>query len=245
MTKKFVGSSGHGLKIRGAKHFIDEVDEARKVTNEVHRILTTEYNGAGTVFHDNSSTTQNQNLQTIVTYHNGQQRNLDWSIHFNAASFIDGPRGVEVLYYDAKDLSARVSAAISKTSGLKNRGAKQRKELYFLKNTTKPAILLEICFVDSKADVNLYHKNFNGICATIAEVLANYLGYTKKQTDIQKEEHSVAKELLNETGRDSCKEMIQRGISEGLFSSKHENVDKYTDKDLISYGMAYLNRKTK
>jgi len=28
MTRKYVGSSGHGLKIRGAKHFIDEVDEA-------------------------------------------------------------------------------------------------------------------------------------------------------------------------------------------------------------------------
>lgn len=94
MTKRFVGSSGHGLKIRGAKHFIDEVDEARKVTNEVHRILTTEYNGAGSMFHDNTSTTQNQHLQTIVNYHNGKQRDLDWSIHFNAASVIDGPRGL-------------------------------------------------------------------------------------------------------------------------------------------------------
>lgn len=180
MTKRFVGSSGHGLKIRGAKHFIDEVDEARKVTNEVHRILTTEYNGAGSMFHDNTSTTQNQNLQTIVNYHNGQQRDLDWSIHFNVASVIDGPRGVEVLYYDAKDLSARVSAAISKASGLKDRGAKQRTEVYFLKNTTKPAILFEICFIDSKADVELYQKNFKAICAAIAEVLAAHLGYANQ-----------------------------------------------------------------
>jgi len=198
MTKKFVGSSGHGLKIRGAKHFIDEVDEARKVTNEVHRILTSEYNGAGTVFHDNSSTTQNQNLQTIVTYHNGQQRDLDWSIHFNAASAIDGPRGVEVLYYDVKDLSARMSAAIAKASGLKDRGAKQRKELYFLKNTSKPAILIEVCFVDSKADVELYYSNFNAVCAAIAEVLAAHLGYTKAQTE-QAYDYAEAKVMLNDT----------------------------------------------
>lgn len=193
MTKRFVGSSGHGLKIRGAKHFIDEVDEARKVTNEVHRILTTEYNGAGSMFHDNTSTTQNQNLQTIVNYHNGQQRDLDWSIHFNAASVIDGPRGVEVLYYDAKDLSAKVSAAIAKSSGLKDRGAKRRTELYFLKNTTKPAILLEICFVDSKADVELYQKNFKAICAAIAEVLAAHLGYAN-----QSQKEKEAKVILND-----------------------------------------------
>ncbi|MGE8037910.1 N-acetylmuramoyl-L-alanine amidase [Lysinibacillus sp. NPDC093692] len=195
MTKRYVGSSGHGLKIRGAKHFIDEVDEARQVTNEVHRILTTQYNGAGSVFHDDTSTTQNQNLQTIVNYHNKQSRDLDWSIHFNAASVTDDPRGVEVLYYDMKDLSAKVSAAISKASGLKDRGPKQRPELYFLKNTYKPAILIEVCFVDSEGDVDLYHKNFNAICAAIAEVLATHLGYTKKE----EVKEAQAKVMLNDS----------------------------------------------
>ena len=61
----------------------------------------------------------------------------------------------------------------------------------------------------------------------------------------QKEGIELAQELLNETGRASCKEMIKRGVEEKLFSSKHENVDKYTDKELISYAMAYTNRKTK
>ncbi|MGE8036840.1 N-acetylmuramoyl-L-alanine amidase [Lysinibacillus sp. NPDC093692] len=196
MTKRYVGSSGHGLKIRGAKHLIDEVDEARKVTNEVHRILTIQYNGSGSVFHDDTSTTQNQNLQTIVNYHNKQVRELDWSIHFNAASVTDAPRGVEVLYYDMKDLSAKVSATISKASGLKDRGPKQRTELYFLKNTYKPAILIEVCFVDSEADVALYHKNFNAICAAIAEVLAAHLGYTIKKEEVKE---AQAKVMLNDS----------------------------------------------
>ncbi|SKB60178.1 N-acetylmuramoyl-L-alanine amidase [Lysinibacillus sp. AC-3] len=195
MTKRYVGSSGHSLKIRGAKCFIDEVDEARKVTNEVHRILTTQYNGAGSVFHDDTSTTQNQNLQTIVNYHNKQTRELDWSIHFNAANVTDAPRGVEVLYYDMKDLSAKVSAAISKASGLKDRGPKQRTELYFLKNTYKPAILIEVCFVDSEVDVDLYHKNFNVICTAIAEILAEHLGYAKIQTG----QPADAKIMLNDS----------------------------------------------
>ncbi|MFF5815857.1 peptidoglycan recognition protein family protein [Lysinibacillus capsici] len=61
----------------------------------------------------------------------------------------------------------------------------------------------------------------------------------------KKEEQNLAQDLLNETGRESCKEMIRRGVDEKLFSSKHENVDKYTDKELISYAMAYTNRITK
>ena len=41
--------------------------------------------------------------------------------------------------------------------------------MYFLNNTNKPAILIETCFVDSKADVDLYHRNFELICTAIAE----------------------------------------------------------------------------
>ncbi|MFJ7662042.1 N-acetylmuramoyl-L-alanine amidase [Lysinibacillus sp. NPDC097162] len=243
MTKKYVGSSGHGLKIRGAEHFIDEVDEARKVTNEVHHILTTQYTGIGSVFHDNTSTTQNQNLQTIVNYHNKQTRDLDWSIHLNAAGVTDSPRGVEVLYYDAKDLAAKVSAAIANASGLKNRGAKQRTELYFLKNTTKPAILLEICFVDSKADVDLYHKNFNPICAAIAEVLADHLGYTKKQNEqIQKEEPKVTNTLTS-TAKEDLKGLLKETYQKGILKVDHsERVCSMTDGEALGLLISVVKR---
>lgn len=245
MTKRYVGSSGHGLKIRGAKHFIDEVDEARKVTNEVHRILTTQYEGAGIVFHDNTSTTQNQNLQTIVNYHNKQQRDLDWSIHFNAASVIDGPRGVEVLYYDAKDLATKVSAAIAKASGLKDRGAKQRAELYFLRNTNKPAILLEICFVDSKADVELYHKNFNAICSAIATSLAAYLGYTKNHTEqtMKPKEEPQVTNTLTSTAKQDLKDLLKETKKRGILKIDHsDRVDCMSDGEALGLLISVIKR---
>ncbi len=243
MTRKYVGSSGHSLKVRGAKHFIDEVDEARKVTNEVHRILTTQYNGIGSVFHDNTSTTQNQNLQTIVNFHNKQIRELDWSIHFNAASITYAPRGVEVLYYDAKDLAAKLSAAIAKASGLKDRGAKQRKELYFLNSTIKPAILLEICFVDSKADVELYHEKFNAICAAIAEVLAEHLGYTKKQNEqIQKEETPVVNTLTS-TAKEDLKGLLKTTYQRGILKVDHsEKVGSMSDGEALGLLISVVKR---
>ena len=40
--------------------------------------------------------------------------------------------------------------------GFKNRGVKVRKDLYYLRKTSAPAMLIECCFVDDKDDVKLY-----------------------------------------------------------------------------------------
>ncbi len=171
MANSIAISSGHALYVRGASDIIDEVTEARRVTDKTAEYLrqlgVTTY-----VFHDDTSRTQNQNLSTIVNFHNSKNRELDVSVHFNSAARTSNPLGVEVLYYDQSGLAANVSQAIANASGLKNRGVKQRKELHFLRKTVKPAILIEVCFVTSTADVELYRRNFDAICRAIAETLA-------------------------------------------------------------------------
>jgi N-acetylmuramoyl-L-alanine amidase len=163
-------SSGHGKRIRGASGVLDEVDEARKVTTAVAKMLQSA--GVGVKeFHDDTSTTQSQNLKTIVDYHNRQSRDLDVSVHFNAYQTTSKPMGVEVLYVSQQKLAADTAAAISRSGGLINRGAKKRTNLYFLNNTSKPSVLLEVCFVDSTADAELYTKNFTRICTAIAETI--------------------------------------------------------------------------
>jgi hypothetical protein len=62
--------------------------------------------------------------------------------------------------------------AVCTASGLKNRGAKLREELYFLRHTEMPAVLAEICFVDSHADVKIYNAKFNDICTALAAGIA-------------------------------------------------------------------------
>src|SRR5262245_44007363 len=94
---KVVISSGHGLKVRGASGYIDEVDEARKVVEAVADALRSA--GVDVVtYHDDVSTSQNENLNCIVDYHNSQQRELDCSVHFNAYSTTSKPMGCECLY---------------------------------------------------------------------------------------------------------------------------------------------------
>jgi N-acetylmuramoyl-L-alanine amidase len=169
---KIVISSGHGKYVRGASGYLDEVDEARKVVDRVAELWRSA-NVDVEVFHDNTSTSQDQNLKTIVNYHNSQTRDLDVSVHFNAYETTDEPMGTEVLYVTQEELAQELSEAISEAAGLPDRGGKYRSDLYFLNNTEEPAILIETCFVDSSIDANNYRQQFEAICERIAEVVSD------------------------------------------------------------------------
>lgn len=167
---KIVLSSGHGKLIRGASGYLDEVDEARRVVNKVVDLC--DAHGVGVeVFHDDVSTTQNENLNRIVDYHNSKSRDLDVSVHFNAYETTQSPMGTECLYVSKEDLANKVADAISAAGYFQNRGPKKRTDLFFLNNTDEPAILVEVCFVDSRADADLYEEHFDEICAAIFEAI--------------------------------------------------------------------------
>jgi N-acetylmuramoyl-L-alanine amidase len=163
-------SSGHSLLVRGASGYIDEVDEARKVVEEVANRLLQLRCGVVT-FHDDLSETQAENLEVIVDFHNAQDRDLDVSVHFNCYTDTEKPMGCEVLYLTAAEIASRTSNAIAHV-GFVNRGAKLRSDLYFLNQTEQPAILIEVCFVDSKADADLYKQRFDAVCRLIAVAIS-------------------------------------------------------------------------
>ena len=181
--KKFSISAGHGKHVSGANGKIKEHESAIKVTNRVYEILTREYNGKGSKFIETTATTQQKNLENIVKFHNTQKRDLDIAVHFNSAS--PSATGSEVCYYDLKGLSTKLSKAMANALGIADRGAKERKELYVLRNTTEKAILLEVCFVTSEKDTKSFKKNFEKLCQAIAKEIATYLGY-KKHTKVSK-----------------------------------------------------------
>jgi len=190
---KIAISSGHGKYVRGAVGpqgwGLDEVNEARRVVPKVAEFLRASGNTVHT-FNDDTSTTQQQNLNTIVNWHNKQDRELDLSVHFNAYVPTELGRGDETLYVTQQALATKITNAICSVSGLINRGAKKRSDLYFLNGTNKPACLLEICFVDAAADVEAYTQHFDAICEAIANAVAPSAG-----------EAPVAEDVLNVTGK--------------------------------------------
>jgi len=167
--KSIVISSGHGKYVSGAVGILNEVTEARKVTEKLAEFLRARGVEVMT-FHDDTSKDQNTNLNTIVNYHNSCSRELDVSVHFNAYSTTDKPMGTECLYVSQAELATDVSEAIA-SCGFIDRGGKKRTDLFFLNSTDEPAILIEVCFVDSSADADIYHAEFENLCEAIAQVL--------------------------------------------------------------------------
>ena len=178
-------SSGHSINCQGMSDVINEVNEAIRVVNRVYDIIKA--NGKQCYKYHDTASSSSQNLANIVNFHNQYRDGIDVSIHFNAYSHTDNPMGVEVCYYNQSNLASEMSLGISKAGGLKNRGAKQRTGLYFLKNTKKPAILIEVCFGDSTKDCELYRANFEAICQAIAKTLIGGISNNDIPNDTQSE----------------------------------------------------------
>ena len=125
----------------------------------------------------NTAKSLNDSLYQRVITANNCGATLFVSIHHNACP---GGYGAEVLcikdnYQDG--LSTKVGEAILNelaSIGLKNRGVKDRRELYVINNTTMPALLVECAFVDSSSDMANYNPEktadaiYKGICTALA-----------------------------------------------------------------------------
>ena len=132
-----------------------------------------------------------------------------------------------------------------------------RKELA-LADTNKPAILLEVCFVSSTVDVELYKKNFEAICQAIAKELAAHIGY-KINTDNKDENKenggkSMPTQSLNDTGRKEIRALLKKARNK-TYTINDEvmpvidpeihtdaKIASYTDEQLLSYQAAVINR---
>lgn len=155
------GHNPDGKVACGAIGYIKESTEARRVKDEVIRMLRE----IGHTVYDctvDNGTSASDVLKKIVSKCNAHEVDLDVSIHFNAAGNLpeDGKTtGTEVLLYSgynkAGDYAVAVSEAIE-ALGFKNRGIKFRPDLYFLKKTKAPAMLIECCFVNDKDDTKNY-----------------------------------------------------------------------------------------
>ena len=102
-------------------------------------------------------------------------------LHFN--SYNHEAHGTEVLYRPARmrALAAKVSAAIAE-EGFFNRGAKQRTDLMNMNTCYRsgvPYILVETCFIDSKADMARYVKSIYEVWDNVAEAICKYYGIEK------------------------------------------------------------------
>lgn len=162
-------TAGHNYKVVGAHGYIKEEEWTRKVADKVMWFLRRE---GHTVYNctDNDGATQNQNLANTVRNCNRHKVSLDIHIHLNSAANKDAS-GTEVHYYNQKAIAARVSKEVASALGIRDRGAKENKGLYVLRNTKSDAILIEVCFASNRGDANALEKNLAQVGKAIAEAV--------------------------------------------------------------------------
>ncbi|MCI9975949.1 N-acetylmuramoyl-L-alanine amidase [Clostridioides difficile] len=163
---------GHTLtgKGTGAVGYIDEGKENRILTDLIVKWLK---QGGATVYTGKVDKSNNY-LSEQCQIANKQDIDLAVQIHFNANNTTLKPMGTETIYKtnNGKVYAERVNKKLATV--FKNRGAKSDiRGLYWLRNTKAPAILIEVCFVDSKADTDYYIKNKNTVAKLIAEGILN------------------------------------------------------------------------
>lgn len=164
-------NAGHSQKVEGATgNGYEEHDEALKYNNDYIEELRSY--GVKVTNTTSEASSQNAVLVEQVKKANAVSKTgrLDVSWHFNSAD--KSATGVEVLYYDnaQKQLATDVSVAVSKALGLRDRGAKQRKDLYFLANTNAPAILIEVAFISNANDMKAATTKRTAAVKAVVEV---------------------------------------------------------------------------
>lgn len=237
--KKIEIHAGHWKALNsGASGVLNEVTENRRVGRRVYEILKA--TGVPvTYYEDNVSTNQRDNINHLVKHHNTDKGGLVVSFHFNSSgATTDKPIGTEVLYSTQKVLAEKVSKAISDATGggLLNRGAKYRDNLGVLTKTIEPAILPEICFVNSTVDAAVYRRDFEKICYAVAVVLAAELGHTLRQpttVNVSGINSPALKEQTEQTlsSAERRKKIVDFAINQGAHESWREKLEKSTITD--------------
>lgn len=165
---KIVLNAGHTISGAGsgAIGYIIEGVETRKVVNAVKRYLEAEGHYVVIVNVDKAKS-QSAYLSTVVKKSNNSYPDLFVSIHFNAGK----GKGVECYSWKGEKTPQAVGICneLSKL-GFRNRGVKDGSHLYVVRNTYMPATLVEVCFVDTKSDVDLYKSlGVNKVAQAIAK----------------------------------------------------------------------------
>lgn len=123
----------------------------RELENRGHKVIPCTVDSAGSI---------SESLRGRVNKANAQTLDIFISIHGNAG----GGEGTETYicsrsnyssdssYNKNKSIAEAVNSKVVASCGFKNRGVKVN-DFYVLVNTNALALLLEVCFVDSKADV--------------------------------------------------------------------------------------------
>ena len=100
------------------------------------------------------------------------------SIHRNSFPTDNKVSGVETLVYNKRGIKYEMAKEIGEqleTIGFRDLGVKERPNLVVLRRTKMPAVLVEVGFINSDTDNQLFDQNFQDIAQAIADGIIDTL----------------------------------------------------------------------
>lgn len=219
----------------GAVGFIDESVETRNVG----KALITQLKAMGHTVYDctnDYATSTSENLSKIVSMANAQTLDLFVSIHFNAG----GGQGTEVFTYGGEKHAEAVKVCEKMNAlGFKNRGVKDGSSLYVVRHTNAKAMLIEVCFVDTQSDVNLY-KNI-GADKVVATIAGAITGQTVTINNGGSDSDMEELKALEKRVQTLENPMIYNYVDENMPEFARPTIQKLMDKGILKGEGSGLN----
>jgi N-acetylmuramoyl-L-alanine amidase len=163
---KIILNAGHTAKGAGsgAIGYLNESEETRKIVSLIRYYLR----GKGhevILANVDKAESQAAYLYGVAQKANKEiDADLFVSVHLNAG----GGSGCECYTWKGNESAAAVGICEELNAlGFRNRGVKDGSHIYVISKTKMPAVLVEVCFVDSMADAKRYKKLGNVVAQAI------------------------------------------------------------------------------
>ena len=220
----------------GAVGYIDESKEVRKVG----RVLIDMLRKCGHTVVDctnDYAPTVSSNLSQIVSIANSQPLDLFVSIHFNSG----GGKGCEVFTYGGKSFEQADNVCRNMEKlGFINRGIKDGSNLYVVRKSDAKAMLVEVCFVDTKQDVDLYNKI--GPERIAKAIYSAIVGDNAESEELSMAQYEELKKMIEDRDKRiaaleakiNAPEMVYNYIDDNMPQWAREPVQWCVDKGIIA-----------
>lgn len=176
MANKIIVDAGHnGLTDPGAVYNgRRESDDVLRLAEAVGEILSrngydVEYTRTGDI---------NQSVVQKAQLANNAGADLFISLHRNMGTYPGQYEGVQTLIYDRSGIKQQMAENINSNLegvGFRNINVETRPDLAVLRRTQMPALLVEVGFIDSEKDNQLFDARFDEIAQAVADGIMDTL----------------------------------------------------------------------
>lgn len=226
---------GHRLGT-GASKILNETTENRKIGNELIKMLKEK--GHTVVDCTSELANVDSQLGEIARKANAQELDVFCSIHLNAG----GGSGTETFIWNGswqgkeanRAIAKKVNDAIVSSCNFRNRGVKEA-NYYVVRATKAPAILVEVCFVDSIED----NQKYNYI--KVAKAIFKGLTGQEYQPNVQNSSFKVGDTVT--VSKNATTYATGQTMANFVKGNSYKIVELKTDRALLSSILSWVYLK--